>query len=53
MTKYIGFQFLSVGFFTFQRDKAPAHRAHETVQLLTCETPDFIAAALWPTNSLT
>jgi len=25
--------------------------ARETVQLLTCETPDFIAPALWPANS--
>ena len=23
----------------------------DTVQLLTCETPDFIAPALWPANS--
>jgi len=38
-------------FFTFQHDNAPAHRARETVQLLTCETPDFIAPALWPANS--
>ena len=34
-----------------QQDNAPAHRARETVQLLTCETPDFIAPALWPANS--
>ena len=27
------------------------HRARENVQLLTCETPDFIAPALWPANS--
>jgi len=32
--------------FTFQQDNAPAHRVHETVQLLTCETPDFIAPAV-------
>ena len=38
-------------FFTFQQDNVPAHRARETVQLLTCETPDFIAPALWPANS--
>jgi len=44
MTKYLGF-------FTFQQDNAPAHRARETVQLLTCETPDFIAPGLWPANS--
>ena len=30
---------LSGDFFTFQQDNAPAHRARETVQLLTCETP--------------
>ena len=49
MTEYLGFQYsdLSGGFFTFQ----PAHRSRETVQLLTCETPDFIAPALWPANS--
>ena len=42
---------LSGDFFTFQPQNAPAHRARETVQLLTCETPDFIAPALWPANS--
>jgi len=35
---------LSGELFTFQQDNAPAHRARETVQLLTRETPDFIAA---------
>ena len=30
---------------------APAHRARETVHLLTHETPDFITPALWPANS--
>ena len=35
----------------FQQDNAPAHRARETVQLLTSETPDFIVPALWPANS--
>ena len=40
-------------FFTFQQDNAPADRAHEIVQLLPCETPDFTASALasqqsWP-----
>jgi len=29
----------------------PAHRARETVHLLTHETPDFITPALWPANS--
>jgi len=38
-------------FFTFQQNNAPAHKARLTVQLLTCETPDFIAPALWPANS--
>ena len=53
MTTYLGFQYsdLSGNFFTFQQDNALAHRAWETVQLLTCETPDFIAPTLWPANS--
>jgi len=42
---------LSGDFFTFQQDNAPAHRACETVHLLTHETPDFITPALWPANS--
>jgi len=42
---------LSGDFFTFQKDNAPAYMACETTQLLTCETPDFIAPALWPANS--
>jgi len=29
-------------YFTFQQDRAPAHRARETVKLLKDETPDFI-----------
>ena len=37
--------------FTFQQDSAPAHRARETVELLTRETPDFIPPTLWPPNS--
>jgi len=37
---------------SFQQDNVPAHRARKTVQrLITCETPDFIAPALWPANS--
>ena len=43
----------SGNFFTFQQDNAPAHRARETVQLLTCETPDSIAPALWQPTVLT
>ena len=35
----------------FQQDSAPAHRAKETVTLLTTETPDFIPPTLWPPNS--
>ena len=31
--------------------QCPAHRAKETVALLTTETPDFIPPALWPPNS--
>jgi len=31
--------------------KCPAHRAKETVALLTTETPDFIPPTLWPLNS--
>ena len=42
---------LSGNFFTFLQDNAPAHRARETVQRLTCEAPDFITSALWPANS--
>jgi len=34
-------------------DNAAAHKLKcvKTVQLLTRETPDFIATTLWPTNS--
>ena len=38
-------------YYTFQQDGAPAHRARETVALLTNETPDFIPPDLWPPNS--
>src|ERR1043165_5089935 len=38
-------------YYTFQQDGAPAHRACETVELLTKETPDFIPPNLWPPNS--
>ena len=31
--------------------QASAHRARETVHLLTHETPDFITPAVWPANS--
>jgi len=38
-------------YFTFQQDGVPAHRARETVDLLQCETPDFISPSLLPPNS--
>jgi len=37
--------------FIFQQDRAPAHRAPETISLLECETPAFISPDLWPANS--
>ena len=41
----------SGGYFIFQQDSAPAHRAHETVALLERETPRFIDPTQWPPNS--
>ena len=38
-------------YFIFQQDSALAHRARETVELLTAEVPDFIGPTLWPPNS--
>jgi len=29
--------------FVFQQDNAPAHRARDAVELLRCETPQFIS----------
>ena len=52
-TKYLSFQY-SVTYCSQalrRPDNAPAHRARETVHLLTHETPDFITPALWPANS--
>jgi len=39
--------------FTPYHHGAPAHRARETegLELLICETPDFIPRSLWPPNS--
>jgi len=37
--------------FVFQQDNAPAHRARDTVELLCCETPQFISPDMWPANS--
>jgi len=42
---------MSADCFTFQQDSAPAHRARETVELLSRETPYFIPPTLWPPNS--
>jgi len=38
-------------FFTFQQDSAPAHRASETVALLST-TPDFVSPLGCPANSI-
>jgi len=59
ITRVINIQILTTKFFSFQYSvtycsqalRHPAHRARETVQLLTHETPDFIIPALWPANS--
>ena len=48
-TKYISFQYSVT--YSSQALRRPAHRARETVHLLTHETPDFITPALWPANS--
>jgi len=37
--------------YVFQQDSAPAHPAHQTVELLQRETAKFIAEDLWPPNS--
>jgi len=36
----------------FQQGNVPAHRAKETVDLLSTEAPAFIPPTLWPPNSL-
>jgi len=38
-------------FFVFQQDNAPAHRAKESVEFLSRETPEFVSPLLWPPNS--
>jgi len=40
-----------VDFFTFQQNNAPAHRAGDTVEFLSRNTPDFSSPLLWPPNS--
>ena len=52
-TKYFSFQY-SVTYCSqalWRQNNDTAHRARETVHLLTRETPDFITPALWPANS--
>ena len=44
-------RFVAGDFFTFQQDNAPAHRAGDTVEFLSRNTPDFISPLLWPPNS--
>jgi len=59
ITRVINIQILTTKYFSFQYSvtycsqtlRRPAHRACETVHLLTHETPDFITPALWPANS--
>jgi len=57
ITRVINIQILTTKYFSFQhsvtyfgqalrQDNAPAHRALETVHLLTHETPDFITPAV-------
>jgi len=42
---------VAVDTFVFQQDRAPAHRARDTIQLLQRETPDSGGPDLWPPNS--
>jgi len=42
---------MSSNLFVFQQDSAPAHRARETITLLSSATPDFIGPEMWPPNS--
>jgi len=37
--------------FTFQQDSAPWQHAQDTIELLRCSTPHFIAPDMWPPNS--
>ena len=45
-------ELLGSEFFIFQQDSVSAHRARETVNLLSRETPDFISPTLWPPIAL-
>jgi len=42
---------ISGNMYVFQQDSAPAHRARETVEFLTRNTPSFIDPKMWPPNS--
>ena len=42
---------ISGNMFIFQQDSAPAHRARETIELLSRDTPDFVGPEMWPPNS--
>jgi len=42
---------ISGGTFIFQQDSASAHRACETIELLSRMTPNFIGPEMWPPNS--
>jgi len=60
ITRFINIQISTTKYFSFQYSvtycsqtlRRPAHRACQTVHLLTHETQDFITPALWPVNSL-
>ena len=44
-------KWVSSGYFTFQQDSAPTHRARDTLNLLSQETPESIPPQLWLPNS--
>jgi len=60
ITRFINIQISTTKYFSFQYSvtycsqtlRRPAHRACQTVHLLTHETQDFITPALWSVNSL-
>jgi len=37
--------------FVFHQHNAPAHCLCDTVELLRCETPQFISPDMWPANN--
>jgi len=59
ITRVINIQILTTKYFSFQYSvtfcsqalRCPAHRARETVHLVTHKTPDLITPALWLANS--